>query len=103
MSDVPRSIFEKIEAFVREWPDSPFGLGHIVLADFNWEPEHIQWCLDRFEEDDKDDTKPPASAETVATRAFLRELLPEARLARVRFRRTLPIMSEGEEVSDGSE
>ena len=44
-ADVGDEIYDGIERFTAEWPDSEFGPAHIVLSDFNVSEGHIRWCL----------------------------------------------------------
>ena len=37
--------YERIEAFLGEYPGAEYGPAHIVLSDFNCESNQIAWCL----------------------------------------------------------
>lgn len=42
MTDEERE--EECNRFLDRWPNSEFGPAHIVVADSNFEPGHIEWC-----------------------------------------------------------
>jgi len=71
-----QETYDKIEAFVEEWPGCEFGPAHIVLDDCNILDDDIDFCLDRIENYDRAEYNcdyPPE--ELAATRAFLLELM----------------------------
>lgn len=49
-----------------------YGAAHVVWDDENFEREHVQWCLDNFEEYKRDDATP---AENEAVKQSLIDLL----------------------------
>jgi hypothetical protein len=57
--------------FVERYPHAPNGPGHIVIDDDNFEPHHIEWCIEEFY-DCVRDTDP---AELFATMDFLKTML----------------------------
>ena len=71
-----KETYDKIEAFVEEWPDSSYGPGHIVLDDDNVLDGNIQFCLDKLDAyDPKDYSCEHTVEELAATRVFLLELM----------------------------
>jgi len=65
-----QETYDRIEAFVEEWPDS------IVLDDCNLGDGHIQFCLDRLDSYRAEDYSiEHTEEELAATRAFLEGLL----------------------------
>lgn len=71
-----QETFDRIEAFLEEWPDAAYGPGHIVLDDCNLGDGHIQFCLDKLDTYRARDYSTEHTAEELAaTREFLEWLL----------------------------
>lgn len=66
-----REIYEKYINIAGE-PAMHCGAAHIVWDDENFEREHIQWCLDNFEENKREDN---IEEENEAVKKSLIELL----------------------------
>jgi hypothetical protein len=71
-----QETYDKIDAFLEEWPDAAFGPGHITLDDCNVCDGHIRFCLEALGDyDPKDYSTEHTAEELEATRAFLMDLL----------------------------
>ena len=42
MTDETREA--ECRVFLDRWPEAEYGPAHIVVADYNFEPGHLQWC-----------------------------------------------------------
>ena len=40
-----KELVELCDLFTEEWPNAAYGPAHIVLDDYNLEPDDIAWCL----------------------------------------------------------
>ena len=43
---VAQATYDKVEVFLREWPEAEFGAAHIVLSDLNLRDSDIRWCME---------------------------------------------------------
>ena len=69
--EISQGVYDEIEEFLHAWPKAEFGPAHIVLADCNVESEHIEWCLEHWDEYKRDHD----GEELAMARAFLNLLL----------------------------
>lgn len=69
-SYIRKPVYDLIDTFVEMFPGEDYGFAHIVLADYNLEDSHIDFCLHQIDD-------MPHRSETVAFLVFLKAL-PEA-------------------------
>ena len=48
---ISKFLYDVIEAHAERYPESEFGIGHIVLGDDNVQRHHIEWCLEQSDDD----------------------------------------------------
>ena len=75
---ITREVYAAILSFDDVWCGSPsYGPAHIVIGDMNVRDEHIQWCLDHWNEyeDEDPEQRHERREEYEATKKFLTELL----------------------------